>query len=398
MRALIVNTFAKDKSTGKIAYGLFSYLKEKGHDVFLAYGQGNVYNEDGLIYIGSRFESKLHIALSRLTGKPGCYSSNATRQLIHKIEEIAPDVVYFFNIHGYFLNEYMLLGYLKKKHIRTIYTMLDEYPFMGKCGFSMECDHFMTGCYKCPRLNAYPASLFFDTAHHLAKKKKEAYDNFPELTFVAIKYTLDRAANSYILKGRDTFAADEAIDIRKYYPRNRESLREKLHIPANHKIVVCIAVYPDERKGAQFYLEVARVLENAKNITFVHVGYGGDKSICPSNYIPISYVANQEELCEYYSLGDLLCFPSLSETIPSTCLEALACGTPILVFDISGMPYIADESCSYVVEPKNVDQLAEVIKSVPFKNKNIEATCRAYAEKRYDNRDYFENLEILAHT
>ena len=117
---------------------------------------------------------------------------------------------------------------------------------------------------------------------------------------------------------------------------------------------------------------------------------------CPSNYIPISYVANQEELCEYYSLGDLLCFPSLSETIPSTCLEALACGTPILVFNISGMPYIADESCCYMVEPKNVEQMSEVINIVPLKDKTIEATCRAYAEKRYDNRMYFEKLRLLA--
>lgn len=395
MKAAVFNTFAKDKSTGKIAYGLFSYLRGQGHDVRFYYGQGNVYNEDGLNYVGSKMESKIHIGLSRVTGLPGCYSCRSTKRVIKDLDSFKPDVVYLFNIHGYYLNEYRMLSYLKDKHIRTIYTMLDEYPFMGKCGFSMECDHFLNGCHHCPRLKAYPASYFFDTAHYLAMKKKEVYDDFQELTFVAIQYTLDRASESYILKGRNTYAADEAIDVRKYYPRNCDKLRARLDIPKGNKIIVCIAVYPDDRKGAQFYLEAARNLERRKDITFVHVGYGGDKSKCPSNYIPISYVANQEELCEYYSLGDLLCFPSLSETIPSTCLESLACGTPILVFNISGMPYIADKSCSYMVEPKDVESMVKVIKDIPLKNEKIISTCRDYATARYDNRKYYEKLESL---
>ena len=49
-----------------------------------------------------------------------------------------------------------------------------------------------------------------------------------------------------------------------------------------------------------------------------------------------------------------------------------------------------------MVEPKNVEQMAEVINNVPLKDKTIEATCRAYAEKRYDNRMYFEKLRLLA--
>lgn len=396
MNALIVNSLAKEKSTGKIAYGLYSYLKGKGHNVMLAYGHPPICHEDGLVYIGNAFESKMHNFLSKLLGLPGCFSWFSTWLFLKILAEFKPDVVYLFNIHGYYLNEYKLLNYLKKNHIRTIYTMLDEYPFMGRCGFSMECDHYIDGCYKCPHLKNYPGSWFFDTAHILARKKKRIYDNFHELTFVAIQYTLNLASKSYLLKGKDLFAADEAIDISKYYPRERENLRQKLGIPSENKIIVCVAVYPGERKGGQFFLEAARKLEKNKTVTFVHVGFGGNKNICPPNYIPISYVTNQEELCEYYSLGDLFCFPSLSETIPSTCLEALACGTPLLVFNISGMPYIADDTCSYIVEPRNVDQMVEVIEKVPLKDSNKIDICRGYAESRYDNQEYYEKLEGLA--
>lgn len=396
MKAVIVNVLAKDKSTGKIAYGLFSFLKNKGGETFLVYGHGPRYEEQGLMYIGNEFESKIHNVISKFLGLPGCFSWFSTKKFLKQLDRIRPDVVYLFNIHGYYIDEYKLLNYLKNNHIRTIYTMLDEYPFMGRCGFSMGCDHYMDGCYKCPHLKSYPGSWFFDTAHILARKKKRVYDNFKELTFVAIQYTLNLASKSYLLKGKDLFAADEAIDISKYYPRERGNLRQKLGIPLGNKIIVCIAVYPGERKGAQYFLEAARELEKDKTITFVHVGFGGNKNICPSNYIPISYVSNQEELCDYYSLGDLFCFPSLSETIPSTCLEALACGTPLLVFNISGMPYIADATCSYIVEPRDVDQMVDVIKDVPFKDNDIIDICRKYAESRYDNQKYFEKLENLA--
>lgn len=396
MKAVVVNSLAKDKSTGKISYGLYSFLKNKGHEAFMAYGQGPVYKEDGLMFIGSRIGSKLHNLLSKITGFPGCFSLFSTKKFLKKLDQIGPDVVYLFNIHGYYLNEYMLLNYLKKKHIRTIYTMLDEYPFMGRCGFSMGCDHYISGCHNCPHLKNYPGSWLFDTSHILAKKKKIIYDGFTEITFVAIQYTLNLASKSYLLSGKDLFMADEAIDVKKYYPRETKHLKERLCIPKENKVIVCIAVYPDDRKGAQFFLDAARSMKDEKNISFVHVGFGGNVEECPSNYIPIAYVANQEELCEYYSLGDLLCFPSLSETIPSTCLEALSCGTPLLVFNISGMPYIADDTCSYIVEPKDVSAMVNVIKNIPYKSQSTIDACRGYAVKRYDNQLYYSKLLSLA--
>ena len=61
------------------------------------------------------------------------------------------------------------------------------------------------------------------------------------------------------------------------------------------------------------------------------------------------------------------------------------------------MPYIADNSCSYIVPPRDVDKMIEVIIACPFKNETIIETARSYAVKRYDNQLYFEKLEKLAH-
>ena len=139
-------------------------------------------------------------------------------------------------------------------------------------------------------------------------------------------------------------------------------------------------------------MEAAKQLEEDDRFIFIHVGYSGNLANCPSNFIPIRYEKDQEKLARYYSLADLFVFPSLLDTMPNTCLEALACGSPLLCFNISGMPYIADESVANFVEPRNVSQMVNVIREISKKNEDIITRCREYAKQRYDNKKYYQRL------
>jgi len=78
--------------------------------------------------------------------------------------------------------------------------------------------------------------------------------------------------------------------------------------------------------------------------------------------------------------------------MPNACLESLACGTPLLCFNISGMPYIANQTTAIFVEPRNIDQLCDVIKKTHKKTPEIISVCRKYAESRYDNKKYYDKL------
>ena len=97
-------------------------------------------------------------------------------------------------------------------------------------------------------------------------------------------------------------------------------------------------------------------------------------------------------MVEYYSLADLFVFPSLADTMPNACLEALACGSPLLCFNVSGMPYIGDESVMTLVEPENVVQMVDAICRITHKTQEIIDKCRNYALSRYDNQKYCEKL------
>ena len=169
-------------------------------------------------------------------------------------------------------------------------------------------------------------------------------------------------------------------------------IRKELEIPEGNKVIVTVTPYPNVRKGGQYFIEAARKMENNKDVSFVHVGFVADKSICPSNYIPVGYVKDQSLLAEYYSLGDLFVHTSTAETIPAAILEALACGTPILGFNSSGIPFSADKEHGTFVEPCNVDEMVKVIKKTPRKNRETIDSCREYAKSRYDNIMYYQKL------
>ena len=115
----------------------------------------------------------------------------------------------------------------------------------------------------------------------------------------------------------------------------------------------------------------------------MNIGYDGPQDNLPSNYKAIPFVANQDELAEFYSLADLAMITSLSDTMPNTSLEALSCGSPVCGFNITGVPYVADEPLGIFVEPRNVDALFEVVKNTEKKTLDISRKCREYALRRY---------------
>lgn len=74
---------------------------------------------------------------------------------------------------------------------------------------------------------------------------------------------------------------------------------------------------------------------------------------------------SKKELPVYYSAADITVLPSLSEGLPRTMLESLACGSPFLGTKISGIEdHIQDNKTGFLVEPGNVEVLTEKLDKV----------------------------------
>ena len=389
----VINSVCRD-STGKIAVGLQRYLLRQGKDAVVCYGRKP--DPDTPHYrIDNKVENYLHYAEQRLSGQMCRGSRFATKRLIRFLKKNNCDGVFLVNVHGSYCNERILFDYLVKENIRVVYIMADESAVWGNCFYKPEeCKRYERQCIGCPMMKGWQRALFGDSAHKAHLIKAQAYPRM-NAAFVAPEFVINGARVSPLMRNLRLEIVDEAIDVTTAQPRDALQLRRKLGIADDKVVLVCVA--PNDpghySKGVHFFIEAARRLEDDKRFVFVHVGWrAGDKSGLPQNYTAIDYVKNQEELSYYYSLGDLFVFPSMADSMSNACLDALSCGTPLLCFNTSGMPYLGDETVMTMVEPKNVDQLVEVIKHTTKKTKEKIDTCRNYALKRYDSQKYFERL------
>lgn len=399
-RYAIINT-CSNGSTGKLTVGLHQFLLSKGEKSTFFYSRGPSLEIEKANRIGSRLETRIHMVLGRLTGLQGYFSFFSTLSLLRYLQKEKITHVIAGNLHGYYLNEPKFLDFIAKNDIKLLYLMFDEYPFLGKCSFEKGCNEFENGCIRCERKGEYPKSLIFNTAHTIFQMKLKSYNAIKHLAFAGTKHSAKVSQRSPLLKGKNVYGIDEGVDSRLFVPMDTTELKKSLGITSEQIVCVCIALFNNinHPKGAAYFIKLAQALENDPRYVFVHIGYLlKDRSFLPKNYITVGFVNDQVQLARYYSLADLHVLPALGESMPTTCLESLSCGSPLLCFDYGGIRSIAPEDIATFVEPYNVDALKEAVLKTRKKDQSIINRCRNYAIERYDDQKYFGKVFEISET
>lgn len=398
MKILIVNLYAHTRSTGKIAYGLLTYLRSQGHEVKLCCRgtrEAAIEDED-IIKLDDVLATYTAALMTRITGIEGLWNYRGTNKLIRTIEEFKPQIVQLYSLHGFYINHYKLIEYLKNSNIPCVYSMIDEFPYMGKCPFSYECVQFKTECKACPseRWKEYPESFFFDRSNKIFNLKKKAYNDWHKVVFTGPKWVQLRALSSALLKNKDVRELDEPIDYKRFmYPRETEEIRSFYKIPKENRVILTVSDMRYWRKGGKYFLQLAEMLIKHKDLTFVAVGYNkAVKYPVPNNTIPITYVSSQEELATLYSLADLFVCVSLADTMPNVCLDALGCGTPLAGFAECGTPYCAEGDLGKFTQTYDMNALADVVLQCKKKDDAIISSCVNYAHNRFSSDVVFKKL------
>lgn len=382
----IINTI-RDRSTGKIAVNLHNFAKRNEYNSYMCYGRGEKTSDNSYYRIDSPIEVFIHFLLARVTGLQGYFSYFATRRLIKFIKNHHIDTVFAVSLHGYYLNQPLLFRFLSESDISFVYIMIDEYPYLGKCGGRKDCNNYVDECRHCPRVRDYPQSLIFDTAHRIYKMKERYYTILNKSVFVGPQFVIDEAKKTMILKDKHLTALDEAIDTSLFKPIKDGHFLKDNGIDINKVIISCVG-----DKGLEYFIELVKRFSVDDRYEFVHAGLPKLPEYSAKNYHTFGYITDQTVLADIYSSSDLLVFPSLQDTMPNTCLESLSCGTPLLCFNISGMPYIADSSTASFIKANDVDEGARIIQSIRKKTQGTIDTCRKYAVKRYDMIEYNRKL------
>lgn len=385
MKILLIDVNCKYSSTGKIVYDLYNRLNADGHEARIAYGRGDVIDEPGIYKFGIDSETKKHALLARITGKNGYYSPKSTKRLIQYIEEFKPDLIHIHELHAYFVNHLELLNYLRQKQIPIVWTFHCEYMYTGKCGFAYECQGYKTGCGNCPYLREYVSSFGIDKTAQMLSDKKAAMAGLNIKSIVTpSKWLADKTKETYLGHYRINVINNGIDTSGIFYPRPKDvELRKTFGIGEDDRLVLAVAPnIMDVRKGGQMVLDLAKTMPDTQ---FVLVGADETKRI-DSNVQLISRTKNQDELAKWYSEANVFIICSKAENFPTTCVEAVCCGTPVVGLDECGTKETAPQPFgTFVANDANVlTSLKDAIAAQLAKGLTSDE-IRKFAVEHYDN-------------
>ncbi len=332
-KVLIINTKLNKGGAARVAHDIFENLNSD-FDIFFAYGRGSKNNNSKTFYFGYKIEMFIHIFLVRFLGLEGLGSYFSTRKLIKFIRDEKFDLVNLHNLHGYYLNFFTLLDFLKESKIPIIYSLHDEWPITWLPAHSLGCTHCKTGKGKCTNTYQYPKNYLPIFQRYMLKRKELMFSGSLEMSIVCPSVWLKKNIENSFLSKFKINVIFNSIDTEIFKPAvNKEELRVKHNIALNKKIILFSASnLNDKSKGVDYIIKTAELLEDKD---YIFIGLGAGKIRLSKNVKTLGYIYDKLKLAEIYKLSDIFCFASAAETFLLSAAEALSCGIPVVGFDIT---------------------------------------------------------------
>ncbi len=337
MRILMINVVCGIRSTGRICIDLATALVAQGHEIKIAYGREEVPDKfkKYAVRIGSDFDVKLHGIKARIFDGCGFGSKKATEKFIEWVKIWDPDVIHLHNLHGYYINIEILFSYLRTCGKKIIWTLHDCWAFTGHAAFceAVNCERFLYGCYNCPNKKEYPKS-FVDWSEKNWIKKEKAFSLIPNLQIVTPSDWLSGLVKKSFLKQYSVLTIHNGINI-NIFKKRLSRIKEKYHVE-NFYIILGVAAIWDKRKGLNDFIRLSKIIDKNK-YRIVLVGLTSKQiSKLPESIIGVKRTNSTKELSELYSVATVFVNPTYEDNYPTTNIESIACGTPVITYDSGG--------------------------------------------------------------
>ncbi len=355
MKIVAINTVVSaDNAPGRIMTQICRAAKHRGDDVFPVYGRGESPKDDLSYYrVGNKADMLFHAVMSRMTDSAGLYSTYATQRLIKRLKRFAPDVVHLHNLHGYYINYPLLMQWLSRENIPVVLTMHDCWTYTGHCCYysANKCYKWQNSCADCEFYKTYPQSILSQAQRNF-KVKIKAFTSVKNLAIVPVSQWLAAEVKQSFWGDISMRIIPNGIDQNIFRPSA---------VKGNDEIkILGVASNWKGQKNFDFFLRLAESLPNAKILIAGDLARS-QKNKCPENLITIGRITELTELAKLYSSVDIFINPSREETFGMTTIEAMSCGTPVIVNDATALPEVVSPEAGIVV---NIDDMGEVLHSI----------------------------------
>lgn len=268
-------------------------------------------------------------------------------------------------IHLHWINQGMLslsgIRKILKSGKPVVWTMHDIWPATAICHLTLNCRNFTTHCHNCRLLPGKGSSSDLSTS---VWRKKEKMLEDSSIYFVTCSHWLEQEAKaSALLRGQKIVSIPNPIDTHIYRSGDKQAARKNLGLPEDKRLILFVSQrVTNKNKGMDYLIDACRQLEDYE---LVILGGHAEEVVdqLPLKAHSLGYVNDERRIVEIYQAVDVFVLPSLSENLPNTIMEAMACGVPCVGFKVGGIPEEIDHKRNgYVAEYRDSDDLARGIR------------------------------------
>jgi len=405
MKILQVSTADIAGGAERVAFGLFDRYRDLGHESWLAVGTKRTQDANVLALDHAEPEHFWYRLWAHIAAKLDPYAGNTkgagrskqwseslsrpgrwlSWQLGHEYFDFpgthdllaltpgSPDILHCHNLHGPRGEDYFDLRALPwlSQRVPLMMTLHDAWLLSGHCAHSFDCDRWQTGCGQCPDLTIYPALKRDGTAYNW-RHKKEIYKNSRIYVATPSHWLMKKVEQSILMPAIiEKRVIPNGVDLHTFKPADQRSIRQELGLPLDIPILMFAAYGIRNNKWKDFETLQQAVSTVAKRMAgqpLLFLAIGQDS---PSEQIGnaeirfLPFEPDPVKMAKYYQAADLYIHAARADTFPTTVLEALACGRPVVASAVGGIPEQVEEGqTGFLVEVGDQQAMAERVQQL----------------------------------
>jgi glycosyltransferase involved in cell wall biosynthesis len=216
--------------------------------------------------------------------------------------------------------------------------------------------------------------------------KKEALSHASKVVVAApSQWLYDLSARSEVLGNYPHHRIAYGLDTEIFQPRDRHQARALFNLPLEKPCLLFVSEAIESfRKGFGF---LRRAIDACNSDDFELCAVGSHNPELAGGKVRFVGMIDDEILMsQLYSAADALIVPSIEDNLPNTAIESVLCGTPVLGFNVGGVPEIVINGRNGYLSPRpSVDGLSGVINKFLEGPKSLDRTeIRSDSVARFD--------------
>ena len=379
-------------------YLLHRALLERGHRSHMVVGR-SVLREQGIQRVpATAIGRALNKASSWLGTELSMHRIFPTASL--SLPSMAPyrsaSIVHLQIVHGgHFFSLLQIPAISRRKHV--VWTMHDPWMTSGHCVHSMGCERWQTGCGRCPDLSL-PLAIKHDTTRLMWKIKRSIMRRSRVTLVVASEWMSEVVARSPILSGLPCRQIPFGVDGSIFRPLDTAKCRARFGIPRDSTVIAFRSIpFRSDFKGMGLIERALQLFDAPPRTVLLTLDQKGGLDSLRDKYrfVELGWVEDRQKVVEMLGAADVFLMPSTAEAFGMMAVEAMACGTCVVVSEKTSLPGVVRAPKAGLSIPQGDHEalagalemlLSDRARRLEMGRQGVDLVRREYSEELYVKR------------